>query len=73
METNLILYFYSEGEKPSVIAEKIKSLGFDVAIGRYDFKYKWDKEPAREDILALADKLVDALKGCKAEFKLETK
>lgn len=72
METNLIVYFYSEGEKPSVIAEKIKGLGFEVAIGKYDFVYKWEKEPTAEEIIGLADKLTETLKGCKAEFKLET-
>ncbi len=72
METKLIVYFDSEGEKPTVVVDRIVSAGFEVTQGKYDFVYKWDKEPTNAEILELGDKLVDALKGSNVRFKLET-
>ena len=54
METNLKLFFYSEGKKPSEVAAALKELGFKTAIGKYDFAYYWaGKKPTEKDILAL--------------------
>ncbi len=70
MKTNLKLFFYSEGKKPSEIAATLKKLGFKTAIGKYDFAYDWGKNPTEQDILALGDKVTAKLKGSKASFKL---
>lgn len=72
MKTNLKLFFYSEGKKPSEVAATLKKLGFKTAIGKYDFAYDWGKKPTEKDILALGDKVTAKLKGSKASFKLIT-
>ncbi len=73
MKTNLKLFFYSEGKKPSEVVATLKKLGFKTAIGKYDFAYDWaGKKPREEDILALGDKVTEKLKGSKASFKLIT-
>ena len=70
MKTNLKLFFYSEGKKPSEVAATLKKLGFKTAIGKYDFAYDWaGKKPTEKDILALGDKVAAKLKGSKASFK----
>lgn len=73
MKTNLKLFFYSEGKKPSEVAAALKELGFKTAIGKYDFAYDWaGKKPTEKDILVLADKVTEKLRGSKASFKLIT-
>jgi len=71
MKTYLILYF-SGNEKPSDVAKKLESIGFKTTIGKHDFIYDWDKEPTKDDILALGDKVTDVLKDTGIVFKLQT-
>ena len=74
MKTNLKLFFYSEGKKPSEVAAVLKKLGFKTAIGKYDFAYDWgSRKPTEEDILALGDNVTEKLAGSKASFKLISK
>ena len=72
MKTNLKLFFYSEGKKPSEVAAALKKLGFKTAIGKYDFAYDWGRKPTEEDILALGDKVTEKLAGSKVSFKLQS-
>lgn len=72
MKTNLILVFTTDGAKPSEVVEKVKAVGFKVAVGRYDFVYDWEKDVTPEEIIALGDKLTEALRGTGVSFKLES-
>lgn len=72
MKTNLVIYFYSEGAKPSEVAEALKELGFKTTIGKYDFIYTWKGKPKESDILNLADKITSRLAGMRVGFKLES-
>ena len=71
MKTHIILYFSSNG-KPSDVARKLEGIGFEVAIGKHDFVYDWKKEPTKDEILALGDKVTETLRETGIVFKLET-
>jgi hypothetical protein len=68
----LTITFSSEGSKPSEIASRLESLGFEPTTGNYDFLYKWDRNAKVEDALWLADKVQIALRGMNVLFKIET-
>ena len=72
MKTNVILVFSSDGAKLSEIVDKVKALGFKVAVGRHDFVYDWGRDATAEEIIELGDKLSEALKGSNVSFKLES-
>ncbi len=72
-KTYLVMYFGTKGVKASEIAERVATLGFESSFGSVDFIYDWkDKKPAKDDVLALGDKLVEALNETGAIFNLDT-
>lgn len=74
MKTYLIMYFGTEGMLASEVAKKLKELGFETSYGPYDFIYEWgDKQPTKEEILVLGDKISESLKGSGAVFNLDTR
>lgn len=72
MKTYLVMYFGTE-MPASEVAKKLETLGFETHYGPHDFIYDWGKEPSKEDILALGDKVAEALKGSGAVFNLDTR
>jgi len=72
MKTYLLVYHSSEGAKPSEVVERVKSVGFQVMKGYYDFVYEWDEQHSVEEVLRIADVLHGVLKGTGTTFKLET-
>lgn len=72
-KTYLVVYFGTEGTiGAKELAEKLEILGFETKFGAVDFVYEWDMEPTKEQVLELADKVVEALKGSGAVFNLDT-
>lgn len=72
-KTYLVMYFGTRGVNSSEIAKRVESIGFETHFGSVDFIYKWgDKQPTKEQVLALGDKLVGALKDSGAVFNLDT-
>jgi len=72
MMTYLVVWFSSEGEKPSEITQRLLSMGFQPQEGQYDYVYKWPKEASVDDILKIGDQVKNTLKGMGVMFKLET-
>jgi len=72
MKTYLTLWFSSEGAEPSVVAQKLHSMGFKPVKGHYDHVYEWKREPALEDIWQLCNSVHHTLKGFKVLYKIET-
>lgn len=71
--TYLVMHFGTTGVGASEIAKRLESLGFKTTFGSVDFEYNWDgRKPTKEEVLALADKIVNALKGSGAVFNLDT-
>jgi len=71
--TYLVMYFNAGKEKASYVVKKVESVGFECTVGPVDFVYDWkEKQPTKEEILDLADKLTEALKDTGAIFNIDT-
>lgn len=70
--TYLVMYFRAGKEKASEVVKKVESVGFKTTFGPVDFVYTWDKEPTKEEILNLADRLAEALDGTGVMFNIDT-
>ena len=72
MKSYLIVWFNSEGAKPSEINQRLMSLGFKPIQGTHDFVYEWGKNVDVEEILRFGDRVKMTLQGMNAMFKIET-
>ena len=72
LRTYLTVWFSSEGEPPVKVVERILAMGFKPIKGHYDHVYDWRKEPSLEEVLELANKLHETLRGMRVIYKLET-
>ncbi|NIR15994.1 MAG: hypothetical protein GWN86_19540 [Desulfobacterales bacterium] len=72
MKTYLKIWFNSEGSGPSVVAEKLRGMGFEPIQGRYDHVYDWGRKVNLEDVLQIGTAVHETLKGSKVLYKLET-
>jgi len=72
MKTYLTIWFYSEGANPLEVVERLRSLGFKPLKGYHDHVYEWNREVDLIDILELANKVHETLRGLKVFYKLET-
>ena len=72
MESYLRITFSSEGSPPSVVAGRLQALGFRPTQGNYDFRYDWNGSAALDEMMALADRLTEALRGHRVLFEMET-
>ncbi|AKB46945.1 hypothetical protein MSKOL_1168 [Methanosarcina sp. Kolksee] len=72
MKTYLLVWFSSEGTRPSEVNQRLMSLGFEPVKGSYDFVYNWNSSVNVEKILEFGDKVYLSLQGTGAMFKLET-
>ncbi|MCX9015181.1 MAG: hypothetical protein OIN89_10420 [Candidatus Methanoperedens sp.] len=72
MKSYLIIWFSSEGGKPSEINRRLMSLGFKPMQGSHDFVYEWGKNVDVDEILNFGDKVQMTLKDLNVMFKLET-
>jgi len=72
MKTYLTVWFSSEGAEPSVVAEKLQSMGFKPIKGYYDHVYDWKKEATLAEVLQLCNNVHQTLKGLKVIYKIET-
>ncbi|HEY9205415.1 MAG TPA: hypothetical protein VIO58_05790 [Candidatus Methanoperedens sp.] len=72
MKSYLIIWFNSEGGKPSEINQRLMSLGFKPMRGTHDYVYEWSKNVDVEEILHFGDKVQMTLAGLNVMFKLES-
>lgn len=72
MKTYLIIWFNSEGTRPSDVNQRLLSLGFQPLQGAYDYVYTWDTNSTMEDILSFGDRIQMTLQGLNVMFKIET-
>ena len=72
-KTYLILHFGTQGAKPTELAAKLGTLGFNAEFGAIDFIYNWGEEqPSKEQVLGLADKVAETLNGSGSVFNIDT-
>jgi hypothetical protein len=72
MKSYLIIWFSSDGGKPSDINHQLISLGFKPTQGQYDYVIEWGKDVSVEEILNIGDLVQMSLQGLNVMFKLET-
>lgn len=70
-KTYLVLHFGTKVPMSDIL-KKVESTGFQTTLGPVDFIHQWQKEPKKEDIAKLGDKLVLALKDTGCVFNLDT-
>jgi len=72
METYIDVFLNSDGEKASIVFEKLKKLGLKYCIGDHDFIYDWKGIASMSDELALVDRIQEALKGTNVRLRFTT-
>jgi hypothetical protein len=72
MKTYLLVWFNSEGARPSEINRRLMSLGFEPMQGTYDFVYNWNSNFSIHKVLEFGDKVYLSLQGTGVMFKLES-
>ena len=70
--TYLVLYFGTGDSKPTEIVSKIESLNFKSTLGPVDFIHEWEGKPNKQEVLELANKLSEILRGSGCIFNLDT-
>lgn len=72
MKTYVEILHSADGEKVSIIFEKMKNLGFKPALGEHDFVYMWKKDVVLNEVIEFLDAVVSKLKGTGAILKFTT-
>jgi hypothetical protein len=72
VKTYLTIWFYSEGASPLEVVEKLRSMGFEPLRGYHDHVYDWGRKVELMEVLQLANKVHETLRGMKVFYKLET-
>ncbi len=73
MYTYVTLQVTSEGEKASIITEKLRQMGFESTLGSHDFVYKWtEKVVTPAMVIEFVDKVQEKLKGCGVSLHFTT-
>ena len=72
VKTYLTIWFCSEGAEPSVVAQKLQSMGFKPIKGQYDHVYDWKRDVSLEEVLQLCNNVHQTLKGMRVLYKIET-
>lgn len=71
-KTYLTIIFNSEGERPSEILTRLRSLGFKPMTGSKDMVYEWGNHVTVEDAISLLDRVYATLQGYNVLFSAET-
>ncbi|MFX1254008.1 MAG: hypothetical protein ACFFCZ_20515 [Promethearchaeota archaeon] len=72
-KTYLLIWHSSEGDNPYVVMEKVSKLGFVPTIGHYDLEFDHGKKVDLHEVMALAVKVHETLKGSNVLYKIETR
>jgi hypothetical protein len=72
MRTYVRMTFHSEGANPLTVLEAMRGLGFEESMGIHDFVYKWKEHTAIDDVVKLATRMHDRLKGLDVSYEITT-
>jgi len=72
MKTYVEIYFSANGEKASVISERLLEIGLKTTIGEHDFVYRWKDNVTLSEVLKFVDHVQSKLKGSGAILKFST-
>jgi hypothetical protein len=72
MKTYVEVLVSADGEKASVITERLLDMGLKSAIGEHDFVYRWKGDVVLAEVLRFVDQVQLRLKGTGAILKFTT-
>ncbi len=72
METYIDIFHNVDGEKASIIFNKLNNMGFKHHIGDHDFVYDWKRVATIDEELVLIDRIQEELKGTGVILKFTT-
>jgi len=72
METYIDVFLNVDGEKASIIFNKLSEMGLKYHIGKYDFIHDWKRIVTIKEELAFIDRIQEKLKGTGAILKFTT-
>ncbi len=72
MKTYVEVLVSADGEKASVISEKLLQMGLKSSFGEHDFEYNWKNEMVLPEILKFIDQVQLKLRGTGAILKFTT-
>jgi len=72
MKTYVEVLVSADGEKASVISERLIEMGLKPTIGEHDFVYNWKDNVAISEVLKFVDRVQSRLKGTGAILNFST-
>ena len=72
MKTYVEILHSADGEKVSVIFEKMRDMGFEPTLGEHEFVYNWKKNVTLPEVIKFLDNVVTKLRGTGAILKFTT-
>ena len=72
MKTFVEVLISADGEKASLISEKLFDMGLKPSFGEHDFVYNWKDEVVLPEVLNFVDRIQSKLKGTGAILKFTT-
>ena len=72
MKTYVEVYVSADGEKASVITDRLFEIGLKPTIGEHDFVYSWKDNVTLSEVLKFVDHIQSKLKGSGAILKFST-
>jgi len=72
MKTYVEVYFSANGEKASIISERLHEIGLKPTIGEHDHVYNWKENVVLSEVLQFIDSVQSKLKGTGAILKFST-
>ena len=72
METYIAIFHNVDGEKASIIFDKLNSMGLKHHIGDHDFVYDWKRVATIDEELDFIDRIQEKLKGTSVILKFST-
>lgn len=72
MKTYVEVLVSADGEKASLISEKLFDMGLKPSFGEHDFVYNWKDEVVLPEVLNFVDQIQSKLKGTGAILKFTT-
>jgi hypothetical protein len=72
MRTYVRMIFQSEGASPQVVVKLMHDLGFEESMGMHDFVYRWTDKASVDQVVELASRMHDRLKGLHVSYEITT-
>lgn len=72
MRTYVRMIFQSEGAAPPVVVKLMHELGFEESMGMHDFVFRWKDKATFDQVLELAGRMHERLKGLHVSYEITT-